>query len=153
MSHELINAYAALISRLEAAIADGTKIPGCTMTTDLGLSEPITNETLPNLRVFPTEILTPQDVALHGRQSMEFNVMIRMREDPGFGLYDDTKSRGLLWLFEKVVNEIDGSDLLCGGAWSLPPKYTIRAYVANETALQYDLEVKIYSAKFTRGNL
>ena len=149
MSHELINAVDALVKRLETmGTQEDFKIIVEPMT-----SETISNDDLPRIRFFVTRTGSLDDVALGGRGEIKLNVLLRLSENPSFRLYNKSKTRGLLWLLEKVANCIDGSELSACGAWSLPPDWEIVDYVVNDTVLQFDLNVVLHTARFTRGEL
>lgn len=149
MSHEIINAVDALFTRLQTA-ADADNF---NLITNPASEEVITIDDLPHVRVFPTRTGQIRDTALNARGGFEITLLLRLREDPQHGLFNDEKTRGILWLLEKVANAIDGSDMSASGAWMNAPQWSIADYVINDTALQIDINLLLTSARFTRGNL
>jgi hypothetical protein len=153
MSNEIISAYDAFVTRFRAAQATGQALELCAVKDDVIMNEMVSGDTLPSVRLFPTNIGRSEDSALNSRGDIEMTVLIRLREDPQYRLYNSDKSRGLLWLLQRVANVIDGADRIAAGAWQTPPQWTIKDYEINETTLRYDLEVRVTTARFTRGQL
>lgn len=149
MSNEIINAIDALVSRLQTA-ADSNSF---NVILEPASEEVITQADLPHVRLFPTRIGRIVDTGLTARGGTEITVLLRLREDPQYGLYNASKTRGLLWLLERVANAIDGADMGAGGAWGNAPQWEVTDYQINDTVLQFDLNVQLISARFTRGSL
>lgn len=154
MSNEIISAWDALVERLEEA-ADNDMF---TLVSDPSDVQAIEADGLPQVRLFPTRIGALEDQALNGRAGVGITGLVRIRESAEFGLYNEAKDRGLLWLLQKVANAIDrtlpdAKDLSAGGSWMRAPQWSVVDYQVTDSYLQFDVEVRLSTARFTRGSL
>jgi len=148
MSNEICAAYAALKTRLVDDPPAGVNVYE-NVGGVLGVGD------LPRIDIFGLMNLRGEDIdmALHGRAGVQISVVIRLLEDPQYGLTNADHTRGILWLLEEALDKIYGSDHIASGAWGKVPNVRIIGSTINETAYSLDIEVQITSARFTRGGL
>lgn len=152
MANTLIDTFDKMYARILAATAAGQPLAGVSLTIGTP-GQVFTPSTLPAIELVPTKLGKSNEVGMGGLTSFEITIYLRLREDKDQGLYDSGKTRGLLWLLEKTVNAIDGTDGNGNGAWYGPPEYNFSDFASSETAWMLDVEVKLRSKMFKKGGI
>jgi hypothetical protein len=152
MANTIIDTFDTMFSRLVDAAQESMPLAGVSVVIGTP-GATFTPETLPAIELVPTKLGKSDEKGMGGLTSFEITIYMRLREDKEFGLYNEDRTRGLLWLLENACNAIDGTDGAGGGTWYGPPEYNFSDFTSSETLLMLDVEVKLRSKMFRKGGM
>lgn len=152
VAHEIINAFDAMVIRLQAACQPGQPMENILLIE--GPNEEIREQKdLPYVEYALVGSGFLEDTHLTRFAVTETNVLLRCGEDKQYGYYNVGKTRGALWLYERLQNAIDGIDLGGGGHWYHPPKYAVSNFEVSDLRMLYDISVTLTTSTYQRGTL
>jgi hypothetical protein len=152
MANEIINAFKELVDRLEAANATGQPLAGVSLIE--GKSDDIReHKNLPYVEYSLVGTGFLEETCFTRFAVNKIDILIRCGEDKAKGYYDGAKTRGALWLYEKVQNAIDGTDLAGSGNWYQAPQFSISNFETSDLRTLYDINVTLTTKKYQRGSL
>lgn len=152
MANEIINAFDEMVTRLNAAAENGGQLVGVDVIEG-PLNDIRGHENLPYIQYELIRGGFMEGTEYNARAIFKIEALLRCGEVLENSYYNTGKTRGVLWLFERVANAIDGSDLGGDQNWYNPPVYTAENFEVSELRMLYDVRVTLTSKKFSRGSL